>query len=681
MYASLWNQLYQSAHFLFSFLLLMTVVPKYLFKKATTAEMEDPADRRVSRYIRIAFFYILFGYLLVLTNLFEVLAITAILLLLMCKSYLRKTAGDSRRQAVTFFALLFYETLDLGFQLKKKGPQLLARLRGKATALWSTAEARKNLLPRVLLVAVLVIAGYLRFYDAWRSAAPSMSDGYVTLAWMKYLEERILTHHDALFHDGIYPQGFHLTLALLHKFAAIDPLYVLRYTGPLNGLLMTYGLYFAVSRWTGNCFAGVATAALFGFGGYVLLGDDWDRQAATNSQEFAMVFAFPTFFYLTRFLQTGKREDLWTGGAGVAITGLVHTLLFAYVGMGMAVLLAVGVVLHSRAIKRVWQLIQVGVLSVVVALVPFGLGKVLGRDVHGASEKFLESKVVVNPPDLRIWDKAALISLAVVFLLFLISRKPLRERIMYASAFWIITATFVLYEYGAAYTGNEVLAVRTSALWNLTIPFTIGLGLHGVMQLFQKVPGQRWVQAAVCVGVVVMMYTQTHFAPIVTYKMEWESGVEQYLKIAAKMPDKTWMLVTDHTEGYDEVLGSGYHMYIDKLDGKNGAIGLMDYDPALPAFTRNGWTAPDPNVPFDVYIYEEKHVFEVSKSNSIYDKLKDEYADRAKEQAELAKWIATYKQHHNDLQVYFEDANLRIYHIHRTEDEDHKQEQIWGGSK
>ncbi|PWK14961.1 hypothetical protein [Tumebacillus permanentifrigoris] len=660
MYTSFGNQLYVLLHFSFALLLLMVWIPKWLFK------LPANADRWMAGYLRIVFVYIVIGYVLVLLKLFEVLAILAVLGLYASRHYLKRTAQAARMNAFTAIGLMFYEALDVGFQLRQNWERLRARLtrkqvferfRARPTATWWTTGA---------LLLVLGVAAYLRFADALTQAAPAMSDGYVTLAWMKYIEQRVL------FHDGIYPQGFHITLAYLHKFAAIDQLYVLKLTGPLNGVLTTYGLYFAVSRWTGNRWAGIAAAVLYGLAGVPLHGQDWIRQATTNSQEFAMVFVFPVFYFLAKYLQRGEREDLWTGAAGLSVIGLVHTLVFAYAGMGLAVVMFVGFVLSLRTMgRRVWNLTLVGAAAVVIALLPFGLGELLGRGLHGSSEEFLTSKVSVTLPDLHLWDGLALAALVPLVLAFLFRRKPFREKVFEFTAILIIAASFVLYYVAPTVTQSLVLATRTGSLWAMAIPFSVGLGLHALFLPLQRMRSLSVWQGIVCVGLVVVCVRQTQLELIDPYKMEWNHGVEQYLQIAEHNRPKTWAVISQN-EGYSLVLGNGYHIYMKDF--------LDRYDPTLPPLTHYGWDQPDPNLPNEIYLYHEKQVFEVSTSNSVYTLLAPQYEQRKQENAKLEQWIETYKSHHAELEVFYEDETLCIYHLHKEEDTETKQQKLWGKS-
>ncbi|MGB8956506.1 MAG: hypothetical protein WCC10_14115 [Tumebacillaceae bacterium] len=664
MYASLANHVYHLAHFLFAVLFLMVVVPRYLFRQLKD---DMPEERLAAGVMRVAFLYIVMGYVLVVTQLFEWLSVMTVLLLLAFRGYLRRSAWRERADVKTAVALVFYGLLDVGFRLKHwlknrwLGIRFGWRQRLKSALHW------QRVLPAALMLAILASSAYLRYYNAWTSAAPGMSDGYVTLAWLKYINQRIL------FHDGIYPAGFHIHLALFQKFSAIDQLYILNYTGPLVAVMIALSLYFTTYCFTGNRYAGIVAAALYGLGGTVIHGSDWARQASTNSQEFAMVFALPSLWFFARYLRHGRIADFWTAFAGCAVVGLVHEVVFGMVGMGMGVLIMIALILHAKHYwARIWPLIVAGVDCVIIALLPIVFGMAIGKKTHGSSEEFLLASAKFLPPDLRFWDVVALASLGLTFLAALVSRTRWRDRVAEWAVFGIGAATFLLYEFGGPLTNNEVIATRSGSLWALAMPVLIGAGLHAVWSLFRRWASvQALVQTATCAALIALLVKQTGMEPIKPYKMEWEAGAEQYLRIADTYIPKTWMIVS-HKEGYALVLGNGYHMYLKDLIDK--------YDPILPPLTKKDANEPDPMIPHDNFIYNEKKVFEVSPDNSVYVLEKPNYEEYKKENAELQWWMDTYQAVHGQVDIFYEDDNLRIYHIVQPEGFESKQKRIWGSS-
>ncbi|TYP70094.1 hypothetical protein [Paenibacillus methanolicus] len=536
---------------------------------------------------------------------------------------------------------------------------------GRRSAYWR--RGLRDWLPSALLLAVLAAGAYIRFYDAVTYAAPALSDGAVTLAWMKYINARVL------FHDGLYPQGFHITLSLLSKFAAIDPLYVLKYTGPLCGVLTAAGFYFVLSRLTGSAFAGIAGAAVCSFGGPFLFGGDWERQAATNSQEFAFVFVFPSLYFLLRYLKTGARPALRTALAGLAAAGFAHTLAFAYAGMGVGVCLIAAMLMKET---RRWRTIAIAALAAAATAVatyaPIQIGLWLGVPMNTSAAEFLTSTTVAAIPALTGADKLGLAALAIMAGSLLIGWRRRERRLAEWFALGIGTASFLLYYIAPYLTGSVVLASRTQALWALGICFSAGFAWWSAWRTlgaWRLRPAAEAAAAAVCLLVVA---GTLRLGPIVTYKMDWESMFRQYLRIAGEEPLHTWTMFSQE-EGYSLAYGIGWHQYVRTL--------VDEYDPALPPLTRYGQNVPDPNLTSTVFIVEEKQVFRVPDNLIIYAKLAEErYAKHEEEQRLLADWLRVYSAHHGAPAVFYEDAFIRIRYIERPEAKDKNYRRLWGSA-
>ncbi|MCC2685184.1 MAG: hypothetical protein K0R75_2083 [Paenibacillaceae bacterium] len=315
-----------------AFLFLLVFVPRLIFHQARG----DLAERIVGRFQMMTLLLIGLGYALVAIKLFELLAIIPAFILIALaqgawrnrrnkRSMKQEEANDE--QQVRSYIPKVYDYLERKYN---PWPEIKASVMeriSEATVAWrSRLRHLPTMVEAAIVLFVFAAAAYIRFADALTHAAPAMSDSYVTLAWIKYVNQRIL------FHDGIYPQGFHIFMGYLVKFSFLDPLYILKYTGPLDSMLTMAGMYFAVSRWAGSRTAGTVAAAVFCFLSGIIGWSDVERQAATNAQEFAFVFVFPTLYFIHRWLRDRVRWALSAGVAGMVAAGLVHTLAYAYCG-------------------------------------------------------------------------------------------------------------------------------------------------------------------------------------------------------------------------------------------------------------------------------------------------------------------------------------------------------------
>lgn len=658
MYSSVTNQLYQIGHYLFAFWLLLILVPRLIFPSVYS----DRSEQIVSNMMRITALYIVLGYVLVVTKLFEVLAIIGILAFLIVWAYVapKKTEGAD---AFTVIGARFYDLIEAAFRLKLGWKYFQGRKVFTDKRLFVRKGSASGVVSACLLIAVMAMSGYIRWYDAWKNAAPSMSDGAVILAWMKYIIRR------ELFYDGIYPQGQMIMMAYLQKFAQIDPLYVLKYTGGLSTWLIGLGLYFTVSRFTSGRLAAIAAAGAYGLAGTALHGSDWVRQAATLPQEFALLFLLPTLYFFFRYFEKGQRRDLWTAAAGCAVTGLSHFIAFAYAGLGLGILMIIALFQGKEGRRRFWTGAVTGIGCVVVAFIPIGYGRMFSGGLHSSSANFLAARAVFTPPPLNVWDYAGLFCLFIVALAGCIA--PRGKRMVNVFVFLFGSASFLIYAYGGTLTQNVVMQTRSESAWTIATSLALGMAWYAIANALLRMKGNAriWTESMLCVGFIVFLAFQIRLKPIIPYKMMWNSSAEQYLEMSKENYRNTW-IVFSQSEGYSLALGNGNHQYISTL--------MKDYDPRAFPLTRRDETKPDVNVSYHIYIVEEKQVYRQDPNSDLYSLLEPEYERRESEYRELRKWLADYQDFNKDLKIFYEDPYIKVYYIYRGAAEESQAEVVWG---
>jgi len=651
-YAAIANHIINISYFSLSMIFLFVIVPRLIFKPVKMGLL----DNCFAYYLRMVLLLIVMGYLLVLLKLFEWLTLIFIFLGLGLRGYLRNKGFSNWQELLDRLNVYLFDYAD-GLvhpvrALKKRWRQL------KSGVTWPESCSVVNLLLVAVFWAVFLYTAFLRFYDSFIHAAPAMSDAYVTLAWMKYITNRLL------FHDGIYPQGFHIYLANILKFAFIDPLYVLKYSGPLNGVLTAVGLYYAVSRLSDNKGAGLIAGQIYGLAGAYLT-MDFMRQASTNSQEFAFVFVFPALFFLFRYLSYGQSDDLTVGAAGLMIIGLVHSLAFAYSGMGLGVLVLLALLSgYGENKQKLWRLVAVGISAVLVSFLPMLVGLMMGKGLHGASADYLVSKSEqVFLPFLGTIDYVTLVALGVTLLSALLPQEKDGERLGTLFIGLFGAATFGLYYWGGYLTNNMVIANRSGELWALSSAVSLGYAFARLARILPKLRRKALSIIAsliLLVCIVVLVKPQ----PVVPYKMERDNAVEQYLRIASEFRPTEWMIVSQN-EGYALVYGRGFHLMLGDF--------LRRYDPAELKLTSHLEGKDEQLVTPHVFIFQEKEVFRTDFAN-----LQEMYERREREMEQLAAWIREYQSRHSNLSIYYEDETLRVYRLHIPGEKGEEFQKIWG---
>jgi len=655
MYADWSNQLFHLLRYFMAFAFLMILLPKMIFRYSGGEFVE----RLVANFIGMTFLLIVSGYLLVAFKLFELLAIIPVLSLLAFRGLIMPSFSIEK----------MYDWLEGKYDLwPDVRTHLKLKIRQTIAEFYSRINRIMPLLESMLLMFVFGIAVYTRFYDALVHAAPAMSDGYVTLAWVKYIDQRVL------FHDGIYPQGFHIWMDYLVKFSFSDPLYILKYTGPLNSILLMAGMYLAVSRWTKSRTAGIITAAVFCLLSGLIYGDDLVRQASTNSQEFGFIFVIPTIYFLHRWLQDRVRWALWTGIAGMAVVGFVHTLAFVFLGIGVFSLIIIYFPLTIwERIRPLWPIIVGGISASAVSVIPLGLGLLFGDELHSSSEDFATSRnTFVHLPVLRLIDYFALSALVILSLWLIVRYRRIREHTGILLIGVFSAFIFMIYYFGNLFTfpGSEVITARSADLWSIMIPLCTGSGVGVILKSFQGLKHQNHWQLGITVLIIAYFIIEIPPKPIIPYKMEWNSGVEQYLAISNHFSPRTWTVVSPSREGYAVVLGQGVQM--------DTAAFLKTFDPQKYPLTVYGASDYDHSVTDNVFIYVQKNIFEVNPSNAIYPLMKPEYEQRKIQTQQMNQWISEQRKVDKHLSVWYEDHNLIIYYIRQNDDQNNQNSEIWG---
>ena len=668
MYSHFFNQLFHLIHYGVAFSLVMILIPKIIF---INKHKEDWLEQIVVNYIKMVLFIALVGYFLIVTRLFEVISVLVVWVFM---AFLKYNKNHNKEKSLIDFKRWIFDYMEglikLGGLIKH---WFFDSVKHRLQLLLEKFSNRQNILITILFLIVFISSIYYRFQDAMIHAAPNMSDSYVTLAWMKYNSCRDVSL--CFFYDGIYPQGYHIYLAMINKFASIDELYILKYTGPLTSVLTMFGFYFVVSRMTHSKISGIVSALIYGMFSVVISETFWMRQAASNSQEFAFIFVMPTLYFFFKYLQEGNKRDYWVGAAGVAVTGLVHSFAQGFIGLGMLALIAAALLLNFKAqLRKSIEISLAGLASLVIAAAPLGLGLLMGKKVNDSSSDFLTSP---NPtqfvlPSLQLIDLITLGCLGLVLIFFGFSLKSRKDSLLYLYTIFMTCGTFLIFDIGGLVTDNELISSRAIELWALTIPYSIAIGWYVLFTFFKRMKGIIVVEWSCCALLVASAFIFIQPIPIAPYKMESDQSVEQYLRIAKLYRPKSWTIFSQE-EGYALAYGNGYHKFIRDL--------LTDYDPSKPALTKIGQNKIDKDISLDVFLYYEKNIYKVSEQNAIYPLVKPRYERRAAEMIQLIDWIERFKQAGNKINIFYEDTNLIIYHIHRDETIEEKQEKLWGKPK
>lgn len=670
-YATLENHIINFGRFALAFLIIFVFLPSKIFIKNSDSSM----DNLVSGFMKMIVLLMVLGYLLVILKIFEAITLMVIFLLLYYYQYIRRNAISNVDELFLKIRVSVFDFIDgIINPFSQANNKIKENFLSKKEKLLKALKSPDILALGILFLLIFCYSAYLRFRDPMLNASLPLSDAYTVLAWTKHIGRNILFYPDG---GGVYPRGLDFYLEILHKFSFVDTLYVLKYAGSLNSLLTVFGIYFALSRFTGKVFPALAAAFTYGVMG-PFLHAEFTRQAATNSQELAFMFILPTLFFVHRYLHLRRKEDLTASFYGLCAAGLAHSLVLAYMGACMGVFLLISAI---KGLKRnwnvIWKMSVAGISSVLVSLLPFIIGYVTNAPEHASSTEFLVSRISeISFPALSVADYAVLVGLAIC--LFFLVVFHIRKNGMEGefSLMWIAAATFCAF-YFAGLTRSTVIVTRIGEFWGLMQAVSIGLGLVPLSFMFETGVKRRLLFSCLCIVSAMALILICKPAPADPYKLERNTDTEQYIRISKNYMASTWMIASSWHK-YALVFGKGFHIYMESLLKFDPAT--LKYSPAA-GESELFWSDLQKNI----FIFQPKNIYRV---NDFYDTevytLEEEktYKKQVVEKPLLEEWVKTYQQYHSNMRVFYEDENLRVLYIEKN-DEDEKEKiwkQLWGFS-
>lgn len=226
-------------------------------------------------------------------------------------------------------------------------------------------------------------------------------------------------------------------------------------------------------------------------------------------------------------------------------------------------------------------------------------------------------------------------------------------------------AVFVASCYAWAIFAALSTTVSVPSELRLALPFAAVLCLCGVLGFVEFkliTPMGSAAQVLLLLGclAVVAVWLRPH-APASQY-LEYDKAATETQLIAHRFPRQTWVVVAP-TEQLAETLGLGGYEDLTEFVGK------YEEQASDPAFRV-------PNAPEDLFIYVEKTPFQYFTREpesvplaTLVDTTYRSYrspAGRASLESAAQQLCESYRLTHADTDVFYEDQDLRIYHVHRA---------------
>lgn len=521
-------------------------------------------------------------------------------------------------------------------------------------------------------LAVLAWSAWLRYSPYLRHAFLGAYDGYVHLAWVKYLET------NQLFRDGIYPYGYHAILSVLGSLNFLDRLLVLRFAGPIGGTLLVLSTAFAAHKLGLRPAAVVTAAALIGLGVSSPLPAEAFRQTQPLPQEFAAVFVLPGAACAWLYLRNGDRVSGWLAIAAVFLTASIHTYASVFLILSVAVLTAVGLISLQAAPPRAARLYLASAAAALLGLFPLAAAHFLGLNWHQPSAQFVTDQVQIPVQTAggiswtgNLFLDGGLILGATLAIggsvgisgLFGTARQG-KDRAALALALGFILGLLFTQAHGR--TGLHVLVgpTRSGLFFSLFLALASGLALD---LIWTGLRAARLTQAATALAVIGALVINWWPKPPGIIQLEYDEAVESYLEISRTLTRNSWHIVSP-TEQYSQVMGAGYHEQLGAFLRRVTAdqVRRPDFKLYLPSpnvfvfvekwpLASHEPTAPDAWAPLTMDDLAQPQV------------LNDYYSDPARRsllQSRIWGIMEAYRENHPEkVSVYRDSPRFRVYRI------------------
>lgn len=536
------------------------------------------------------------------------------------------------------------------------------------------------------VLGVLAYAAYLRFERALTHLELVPQDSYLALFTTKAV------NNGEFLKEGIYPQGVIFWWSIIDRFYVFETHQFIRFMGPAMAVLELIALYWVVSRVTRSRAAGLLSLSIFGlFAGNPGLFVDWSRQIGAMVQEMGIAFAIVSLVYGANYMAEGRNRDLWLAGASLFVAATGHTATVIPLAIGYTAIMIAGLLTRSWTQRSFVRMVVVGLAAVVVAHVYFPIGWLKGIPLVQSFEFYDPSNVggfattiaegamrgqvgeaLRNNSIFQLGFGGALLA-AVIGLLLAAAKRDVGKRLLAyggASLGMMIAYDFVLVRYG--------LLFRVRMSWVAAVFMVIGVGLAlgalvslvgslGQVRdvLHERLEGSRRLvrtglelaALAVAVVIVAALWPSHHSVARTVAPSGYPQATEVSTDIISSEDKLTYTLV-GVSEQFQEAAFNGW--FVEAWVFAKDITFSDARDPAheIPVPTNT------------VYVFVEKEVFEGPQSRP-FGPTEEYYRNTTKRERIMQRillWMEEYRRFHDDVEVFYEDAQLRVYRIERTVD-------------
>jgi len=552
----------------------------------------------------------------------------------------------------------------------------------------------------ILLFLVLAAAAFIRFKHSFVHLYYGASDTYLHLAWLKFISQNrifglgLVGNTD----QSVYPIGFHAIGSALEKIFFLDPFIVLRFLGPITGVLIVLSLLLVLSSnfkssfvaWTG-IFVYVFLVGSNGLPSYV-----W-RQMLALPQEYGMVFFLPGVHFFYQYFKYKKNKYLVLTSECLALTVLIHPYATFFLAIGLLVVAFVNLNAFLK-VKVFLKTVLYFISAIIIGVLPLLIGALVMKiplhksfsygqsfiDTTLTSKSILSVIYSFTNNDMKTLITAfivvALMLIIITILLYRAAVDAKTERM--GSIMLLLTGIFYLLYIAPRYGIAVPLdTARIGMFFSIAIAGAIGVSLNIIDFVTRNGYVRRYFKLIGVIACIYIVFFLMGFPSPSIYnknfipegsKYEYDEAVYGYLKIKRNyFPALNWTIISP-VEQYSQVIGYGWHQEIWELVAANEKLNLVS-DRQFKLFNdgiENKY----------VFIYVEKVPLFWDKLVTIEDSKKpfpetptllNEFYTipdkRAVIEAKAYYWAEEFMKSHNEMTVFFENEKMKIYLIEQDE--------------
>ncbi len=219
----------------------------------------------------------------------------------------------------------------------------------------------------LIVIACIVFSVYIYGYRKFRTFGYSAADEEVHLYWIQSLIS------NQIFPSGMYPYGMHSLLASISVLFGLNPVRITLGFSHIVLIMVLLTAYLTLKELYRSKFTVLIVFSFYTIGSYF---STYERFQYTLPMEYGMIALYILIFSFISYIQKPSKKDFILIAASIAFTMSCHFYVTIFAGILCVVM---GICFTPLLWKRkiFFSLLGSGVLGIIVAALPFGVGYAL----------------------------------------------------------------------------------------------------------------------------------------------------------------------------------------------------------------------------------------------------------------------------------------------------------------